>query len=625
MADTTDVPPPTFRCDSPSPDNSPMPALGPRKTSMDRCLSTASTASHGSATTDASHMRESLGSDISAYSRQSSASYGSNRLSDVSNVTSQPSLSRMSSRNSLRTNSGTTRRRGYMRPTGTDFAASARSRESVLSLGSIAHLQYYFARTGLLDGKGGQLARKRKQQNGQTLDLSALDSTSFKNARLGGSDVDSSYASMGSSPDLSLSTNGASSLGVGPIVESPIDDHQQDDEYYSDDYDEADQHMLPPTASTYHHREKPLPKPPSITELKADLTLALDDAAKALSEARTNRQSPPPDSPLRTPHQPKEPNSPLPKTGGWHEIQGMHILDVMTLAIRAAKVYYTAHENPERLDAIKTERQLRSELLGVMDILKRMATRGFAGGLRDDEAAAMDGWILSLRDMLAAEEAMEAMEAAERASWTWLDDAGWEGRELEREHAFLETLLAGGSGIVNASTSTHPNSISSHPPPPSATISSPTTLTAPDLPLTPTTPVSPFCPPFSSTFSDPTPLPPWTPLDRTSPTPQPTPFLLSLQNGIRLVHLHNCAVRRSRRRFGAIPAWHTDTQKPYRAADNLRYWVKAAELRWEVLLKLDALAVVYGQTQEGWAEFEDAVRAWCRRVREEISAEVRGM
>ncbi|KAH8910873.1 hypothetical protein BR93DRAFT_964715 [Coniochaeta sp. PMI_546] len=623
MADTSDVTPPTFRCESPPPENSPAAALGPRNTSMDRCLSTASSASHGSATTDASHMRESLGSDISAYSRQSSASYGSSRLSDISNISSQPSLSRMSSRNSLRTGSGTNRRRGYMRPTGTDFAASARSRESVLSLGSIAHLQYYFARTGLLDGKGGQLARKRKQLNGQMLDLSALDTASFKNARLSTSDADSSYASMESSPDLTLSTQGGftsgnSSLGVGPIVQSPIEDQHQDDEYYSDDYEEGDEHMLPPTASTYHHREKPLPKPPSIAELKADLTSALGEAAKALSEARTNRQSPPPDSPLR---QRREPNSPQPKTGGWHEIQGMHILDVMTLAIRAAKVYYTAHENPERLDAIKTERQLRSELLGVMDILKRMATRGFAGGLRDDEATAMDGWILSLRDMLAAEEALEAMEAAERASWTWLDDAGWEGRELEREHAFLLTLLAGGSGIVNSAAAPAVTAATSSQPP----LTSPTTLAPPDHQASlapPATPTSPTTPTSSQSLSE-TPLPPWTPLDRTHPSP--TPFLTHLQNGIRLVHLHNCAVRRSRRRFGAIPAWHTDTQKPYRAADNLRYWMKAAELRWEVHLKLDALAVVYGTDPGAWVDFEDALRQWCARVREEISAEVRGM
>lgn len=517
-----------------------------------------------------------------------------------------------------------------MRPTGTDFAASARSRDSVLCLGSIAHLQYYFARTGLLDGKGGQLARKRKQQNGQMLDLSELYTPSSKNSRLSGYDIDSSYASMGSSPDLTLSTHGgfsnrSSTIGVGSMVESPVDD-QQDDDYCEDDYEEGDGHMLPPTVSTYHHREKPLPKPPSIEELKADLTSALDKAARTLTEARAHREPPPPDSPLRL-FRGEEPNSPQPKTAGWHEVQGMNILDVMTLAIRAAKVYYTAHENPERLDAIKTERELRSELLAVMDILKRMATRKWHGGLRDDEAAAMDDWILSLRNMLAAEEAMEAAEAAERAGWTWLDDQGWEGRELEREHAFLETLLAGGSGIANSSLTLETTTM----PPGQAIPMSPTTQAPADqfsfqsLSPTTTSPTTPTSPPPQQPGEHARTLPAWTPLDRTSPSPAPTPFLLALQNGVTLVHLHNCAVRRSRRRFGAIPAWHTDTQKPYRAAENLRYWVKAAELRWEVLLTLDALAVVYGADARAWAEFEDAVALWCRRVREEITAEVRAM
>ena len=54
-----------------------------------------------------------------------------------------------------RTNTGEAKRRGFSRPEGTEFANSARSRDSVMALGSIQHLQYFFARTGLLDGKGG--------------------------------------------------------------------------------------------------------------------------------------------------------------------------------------------------------------------------------------------------------------------------------------------------------------------------------------------------------------------------------------------------------------------------------------------------------------------------------------
>lgn len=294
----------------------------------------------------------------------------------------------------------------------------------------------------------------------------------------------------------------------------------------------------------------------------------------------------------------------------------MHILDVMTLAIRAAKVYYTAHEQPDRLDSIKSEKQIRSELLTVMDVLKRMATRGFAGGMREDEFVAMDGWIASVRSMLAAEEEMEATDAVERASWTWLADDGWEGREFEREHAFMESMLAGGGPIVSTGTSI-----------PSPGLSSPIDHTQQDPHSAPTTAAAS---PAAAAAVAAEPLPAWTPIDRTQPLPDqgataPTPFLDALRSGVRLVHLHNCAVRRSRRRFGAIPTFHTDTQKPYRAADNLRYWAKAAELRWEVMLRVDALAVVYGTPPEAWLDFEDAVLAWCRRVREEITAEVRAV
>lgn len=552
MAAVRQGPPPIVRCDSPPPDTVPEPALGSRA-EFGRCLSTASTVSHASATTDGSGVRDSLGSDFSAISRQSSGSYQSSRLSDLS-YTSHALRSKTStgSLNTVRSGSGSNKRRGYSRPQGTDFAASARSRESVLSLGSIAHLQYYFARTGLLDGKGGQLARKRK---GQTLDLSALDTTSFLSPRASGSDHDSSYASMGSSPDLAAH-NGF--LGVASMVESPVQEHYpgQDDEYSSDEFDEPDPNMLPPTVSTYNYREKPISKPPTVAEMKADLTSSLDAAAKALSEAK-DVKGPSTDSQPNTPTTtPQKSSSP-----GWHEIQGMHILDVMTLAIRAAKIYYTTHDRPDRLDAIKPEKAIRSDLLSVMDVLKRMATRGFVGGLRPDEHATMTTWIASLRAVLAAEAALEAAELAERRTWTWLAPEPWINRPPHaREEAFLRSLL-----------------------------------------------------------SD-TDLPAWTPVDAADPGP--TPFLEALKDGTALVQAHNAAVRRSRRRFGEIPAFHRDTQKPYRAAENLRYWIKAAELRWEVLLRADVLGLQYN-TDGGpvWAEFEGAVLGWCGKVREEMIRE----
>lgn len=431
------------------------------------------------------------------------------------------------------------KRRGYSRPRATDFAASARQRESVLSLGSISHLQYYFARTGLLDGKGGQLARKRHPR--ATLDLSSLDSSGLLSPGFA-PEGDSFYASVASSPGM-----GAPGFGEFPVVESPTFDHER---FEWDDFEDADHDVLPPTTSTYMHREKPLPRPPTIKELKANLTEALDAAAKVLAEVVSASSEV-----FASP----EAAAASPKAGqGWHEIQGMQVLDVMTLAIQAAKVYYTAHEHPDRLDAIKSEKEIRFELLSVLEVLKHAATRNFAGGFREDEQKVMDQWIDGIRKMLRDELAIETAEKEERDGWTWRK-GDWTGREIERELAFI-----------------------------------------------------------SSIDSEAEPLPPWTPVE--SATELPTPFLESMQDGLRLVRLHNVAVKKSRRRFGAIGSFHTDTLKPYRRADNLRYWIKAAELRWEVMLKVDVKGVVYNKP-EAWNDFEAAIWQWCRQVREEITAD----
>ncbi|POR36595.1 Uncharacterized protein TPAR_03282 [Tolypocladium paradoxum] len=518
-------------CQPPSPETSPTLAIGACP-ELSRCVSTASSASHGSHTDIAS--RDALGSDLP--SRHSSGSSHSRR-SDVSNLSGQSThgVDRKG------------RRRGYVRPHGTDFAASARSRESVMSLGSIAHLQYYFARTGLLDGKGAQLARKKQNQRA-TLDLSVLDGTSSA-PRIAGSDVDSSYASMGSSPDL-----GANGLEtVGGIV-SPLGD--MDDDYFEDSFAESDPGMLPPTVSTYHHKDPQVPKPPTIVELKAELESTLKVAARALGEADERKAG----TFQQSADAPQYSNMPEENSQGWYELQGMHILDVVTLAIRAAKMYYTAHELPDRLDSIKSEKQVRADLLAVLEVLKQMATRSFKGGMKDDEIKTMSGWIDSVFGILQKEEEIEAAERAERAGWTWLD-GDWPNREYERERAFLVSMDPGAE-----------------------------------------------------------PLPEWTPV---SEAPEaPTPFLVAMQNGLRLVKLHNAAVKKSRRRFGAIPTFHTDTQKPYRCADNLRYWVKAAELRFEVLLKVDVLGVVYNTEPQVWQDFEAAILKWCRHVREEIAGEL---
>ncbi|TVY49329.1 hypothetical protein LOCC1_G000718 [Lachnellula occidentalis] len=522
---------PSFRRDSPSPSLSPTPAIGACP-ELSRCLSTAST---GSILSGADSSRSSMGRESMVSSTGSSVS----RSSSTGTYTKRQSIGGLD----------TLSRRGYVRPQGTNFAASAQSRESVLSLGSIAHLQYYFARTGLLDGKGGRLMKKKDKDDRGTLDLSALD-TSFLLPRVVGSDADSSYASMRSSPELLAQGHG------GLMVESPT---QDDDEYFSGE-DDNHPHMLPPTVSTYNHREKPLPHPPSLRELKEDLRKALGDAVKALEDDKQSQVSPRPAS------------SPTEETGetrssqgsnqGWHEIQGMHILDIMTLAIRAAKMYYTSHNQPARLSSIKSERRIRTELLSVMEVLKRMATRNFAFGMRNEERQIMEEWVADVYELLKQEEAMEEGEKKKRASWTWLENS-WDAGDVKREYAFMKSL--------------DPDSDS---------------------------------------------LPEYTPVDEVQTDEElPTKFLGDLSTGLRLVKLHNAVVRASKRPFGAIEKWHTDFGKPYRSAENLRYWIKAAELRWEVALKVDVMGVVNGSDRKAWKDFEAAIWKWCGKVREEITAE----
>jgi hypothetical protein len=467
--------------------------------------------------------RESLNSSKgSSVSRSSSAGYPSRR------------------------SSGLPKRRGYVRPQGTDFAESAKSRESVLSLGSIAHLQYYFARTGLLDGKGGRLNRKKDDR--QTLDLSSFD-TSFLSPNVAASDVDSSYASMGSSPELR-----AQALD-GRMVESPVQDDE--DEYYSDE--DEDPHMLPPTVSTYNHREKVIPRPPTLEELKDDLRKTLADASAALEEVKMNPTSAPssPSKGLTTPISAKS-------NQGWYELQGMHILDIITLAIRAAKMYYTAHDQPARLSAIKSERKIRAELLSVMEVLKRMATRNFAAGMRTEERTTMETWVAGVYELLRQEGTMEEVDRKQRASWIWLDES-WAGTSAEREYAFMKSM-------------------------------DPDTDT----------------------------LPAFQSVDDAADEHLPTPFLEDMRTGMRLVKLHNAVVRKSKRPFGAIDKWHTDFGKPYRSAENLRYWIKAAELRWEVALQVDVAAVVGGTDRVALKGLEEAIWQWCEKVRKEISSELRG-
>ena len=360
---------------------------------------------------------------------------------------------------------------------------------------------------------------------------------------------------------------GKLSTRARPRVSSSPDSGQgiDDGNGYSEEAtkDPEDPIMLPPTVSTYKHRVQYIPPPPDSGTLRHGLKTTLADAKKALQEVQNQNQqdfeqrkleseSTCPDGDNKD-HM----SSSFSQSSGWYEIQGVHILDVVTLAIRAAKMYYTSHDNPKRLYSIKSERQIREELLDVIEVLKRMGSRNFAGGMREEELNTMKRWVEGIEAFLKKEAVMEEQEIKIQDSWAWLEGP-WLGRERERERLFLCTFLPEGD------------------------------------------------------------LPEWTALENSAQTP--TPFLEALRTGLTLVRLHNALLKRSRRQSGDIKTFHTDTAKPYRCSENLRYWIKAAELRWEIKLKVNVSGVVNAKS-EAWTDFDTAILQWSKAVREELTKE----
>jgi hypothetical protein len=371
-----------------------------------------------------------------------------------------------------------------------------------MSLGSIAHLQYYFARTGLLDGKGGQMAKKR--QDGQY--------------------------------DIQRS----SIPGGQELVESPIEDEGQ--ALWEAAQEDGADVMLPPTVSTYSHRSTYIAPPPDQKTMKRDLVEALENALQAVEScerAGTDMEG---------------------QSQGFYEIQGLHVLDTATQAIRAARIYYTMHPNPQRLNSIRSDQELRKELHSVLDVLKKCASRNFAGGLREDEKLAVLVWVSDVGMMIDREAKMEEAEKTERKDWHWMADSRWAGRESERDVNFLKFLLEGVGQKPGA----------------------------------------------EAAINDPA-------------------FFRGLADGRDLIKIHNAAVKRSKKQFDFIKSCHEDVGKPYRRADNLRFWLKAAQLRFEMKLQFDVMAIANQvDNEEAWKTFEETVRAWSKGVRRELTKDWNG-
>lgn len=413
-----------------------------------------------------------------------------------------------------------------------------------MSLGSIAHMQYYFARTGLLDGKGAQLARESEQKkrflrkgremgglNEPTNTEASIRSTSGSELDYGSINLDDSHSSCAVSD---------SGLDVS-VVESPTEVE------FGEFWNPSDPTMLPPTVSTYKVKPEFTEPLPDMPVLRRELNEALQDACKVLEESQ------------------KKPaagdTADVADNSGFHEIQGLHLLDIITLAIRAAKNYYTAHTNPIKLFALRSERELRKDLYNTLDTLKRMASRNFRGGIREMELLEIICWIESIDKLIKAEEVQEQEEAAEREAMVWRE-GDWAGKEREREWLFIKSFDK-------------------------------------DEPA----------------------LPEWP--EMTSGQTLPTDFLKALQDGQRLVKLHNACVAKSKKKFDEIKTFHTDVSKPYRMAENLKYWAKAGEIRWETKIEVPALDVAQGSNEAAWRSFDEAIFKWCQGVRKELTEEWR--
>ncbi|KAJ5047028.1 hypothetical protein J3E74DRAFT_446590 [Bipolaris maydis] len=365
-------------------------------------------------------------------------------------VSTASSVSSVSGRSAGSRLSDGGRRRGYMRPEGTEFSESAKSRESVMNLGTIAHLQYYFARTGLLDTATGRIAKGRKP---------------------------GSRTASGNEP---LSPGLDAEFGV-LSPGSPMSEHHMGEGFNNPIY---------------------VPPPPDMTVLRRELRESLAESMKHLHELEKGFSDIQPDG--------KTAKNGGADASGWHEVQGLNLLDVTTLAIRAAKNYYTAHEEPQRLYAIKSEREIRKELYDTLEVLKRLAIR-------------------NLETVFSHTKSLNSSSGRNVKS----------RRRVKRGRGAMATGQAkSGSEKFSFSRS------------------------------------------FDETSAEA--LPEWTaPTERTTRT----------------------------------------QTKPYRCADNLRYWVKAAELRWDIKLDVDVMGVVQGKDAEAWRKFDAAILQWSQGVREEITLE----
>ena len=107
------------------------------------------------------------------------------------------------------------------------------------------------------------------------------------------------------------------------------------------------------------------------------------------------------------------------------------------------------------------------------------------------------------------------------------------------------------------------------------------------------------------------------PSEPTLPPVSSREFLDTLRTGTKLCLIHNALTHFSLRSFGLITRFHTDTTVQYRVTDNLRYFAKAAEIRWEITLDWD-VEEIYRITPKGDEMLKSQLGRWCQHVINEM-------
>jgi hypothetical protein len=92
--------------------------------------------------------------------------------------------------------------------------------------------------------------------------------------------------------------------------------------------------------------------------------------------------------------------------------------------------------------------------------------------------------------------------------------------------------------------------------------------------------------------------------------PSTKEFFETIRTGTKLCLIHNTLTHFSLRPFGLITRFHTDTSVRYRVTDNLRYFSKAAQIRWEIQLDWD-VEEIWRATPKGDEMLKEQLAKWC--------------